>query len=232
MLARRAGRCGTSITLDPARWCGAARSRPNTAPQASGRPGRGPRAILGHGRGNADPPGARPDQPDRGRRRGQRAPAAERIERARDAGAQLVVLPELCLSGYPPEDLLLRRDFLDAVRRGARALAADVTGIVALVGFPERVERPEPRRPTRSSTRSRPPAHNSLAVLADGEVAAVYRKVHLPNYGVFDERRYFEPGDRARPDRGRRRPGRPHGLRGHLGPRRPPRARRRPPARG
>jgi NAD+ synthase (glutamine-hydrolysing) len=121
---------------------------------------------------------------------------SESIERARESGAQLVLLPELCLSGYPPEDLVLRRDFLDAVREGLDSLAAGVDGIVALVGFPERVERsaeeledfdplidPPP-----------PPAHNSLAVLAGGEVRGVYRKWDLPNYGVFDERRYFEPG--------------------------------------
>jgi NAD+ synthase (glutamine-hydrolysing) len=122
---------------------------------------------------------------------------SESIERARDDGAQLVVLPELCVSGYPPEDLVLRRDFLDAVREGLDSIAAEVEGIVALVGFPERVERsaeelehfdplidPPP-----------PPAHNSLAVLADREVRGIYRKCDLPNYGVFDERRYFEPGD-------------------------------------
>src|SRR6476661_1471808 len=67
---------------------------------------------------------------------------AESIERARDGGAQLVVLPELCLSGYPPEDLVLRRDFLGAVREGLDTVAAEVEGIVALVGFPERFERP------------------------------------------------------------------------------------------
>jgi NAD+ synthase (glutamine-hydrolysing) len=121
---------------------------------------------------------------------------SESIERAHDAGAQLVLLPELCLSGYPPEDLLLRRDFLSAVGQGLDAVAAGVEGIVALIGFPERVVRspeelehfdplidPPP-----------PPAHNSLAIVADGEVRGVYRKFDLPNYGVFDERRYFEPG--------------------------------------
>src|SRR3954452_720345 len=66
---------------------------------------------------------------------------SESIERARDAGAQLVLLPELCLSGYPPEDLLLRGDFLEAVREGLDAVARDAEGTVALVGFPERVER-------------------------------------------------------------------------------------------
>ncbi len=121
---------------------------------------------------------------------------SESIERARDEGAQLVLLPELCVSGYPPEDLVLRRDFLDAVRQGLETIAADVDGIVALVGFPERVEYPaevlEHFDPLIDPPL--PPAHNSLAVLADGEVRAIYRKCDLPNYGVFDERRYFEPG--------------------------------------
>jgi NAD+ synthase (glutamine-hydrolysing) len=121
---------------------------------------------------------------------------SESIETAREAGAQLVLLPELCLSGYPPEDLVLRRDFLEAVREGLDEVASATDGIVALVGFPEGVERapeelehfdplidPPP-----------PPAHNSLAVLAGRELHGIYRKCDLPNYGVFDERRYFEPG--------------------------------------
>src|SRR5215204_7400334 len=119
------------------------------------------------------------------------------IERARDAGAQLVLLPELCLSGYPPEDLVLRRDFLAAVREGLDAAASDVEGIVALIGFPERVERPheELERFDPLIDPPPPPAHNSLAIVAEGEVQGVYSKCDLPNYGVFDERRYFEPGD-------------------------------------
>jgi NAD+ synthase (glutamine-hydrolysing) len=121
---------------------------------------------------------------------------SESIERARDGGAQLVILPELCLSGYPPEDLVLRRDFLDAVRQGLDAIAAEVEGTVALVGFPEPVERPpdELAHFDPLIDAPPPPAYNSLAVLAGGEVRAVYRKCHLPNYGVFDERRYFQPG--------------------------------------
>jgi len=123
----------------------------------------------------------------------------ESIERAGESGAQLVVLPELCVSGYPPEDLLLRRDFLAVVREGLDAVAADVRRIVALVGFPERVERSEAELegfdPLIDPTP--PPAHNSLAILADGEIQGIYRKCDLPNYGVFDERRYFEPGDEA-----------------------------------
>ena len=103
---------------------------------------------------------------------------ADSVARAREAGAQLVVLPELALTGYPPEDLLLKTHFLDAARATLEELAARVTGIVALVGFPERAD----------------DVYNAAAVLADGGVAAVYRKVYLPNYGVFDEQRYFQSG--------------------------------------
>ena len=106
---------------------------------------------------------------------------AERTARARDAGAALVVFPELALTGYPPEDLLLKTHFLDAARVALDELAAQTRGIAALVGFPERGD----------------DVYNSAAVLADGRVAAVYRKMHLPNYGVFDEQRYFQAGREA-----------------------------------
>jgi NAD+ synthase (glutamine-hydrolysing) len=98
------------------------------------------------------------------------------------AGASLVVTPELSLCGYPPEDLLLRPAFLDACAAELAALASGVTGVVALVGFPER---------------DRGVRHNAVAVLRDGRVAAVYRKQRLPNYTVFDEQRYFAPGTAA-----------------------------------
>ena len=104
---------------------------------------------------------------------------AEQIARARQAGAQLVVFPEQALAGYPAEDLWLRSRFLAAARSALDGLARDVAGIVALVGFPEQDAG----------------TYNSVAVLAAGEVRATYRKSLLPNYGVFDERRYFEPGD-------------------------------------
>jgi NAD+ synthase (glutamine-hydrolysing) len=105
---------------------------------------------------------------------------AEWIGRARDAGAAIVVFPELAISGYPPEDLLLKAHFLDAVGAELEGLAEHATDVVAVVGFPERGES----------------VYNSAAVLADGRVAAIYRKTLLPNYGVFDEERYFEPGER------------------------------------
>jgi NAD+ synthase (glutamine-hydrolysing) len=104
------------------------------------------------------------------------------LRRAREAGADLVLLPELALTGYPPEDLLLREHFLTDAATALEKLARAVTGTTAIVGAPElaggRV-------------------HNVAAVLADGAVQHIYRKIHLPNYGVFDEQRYFAPGDTA-----------------------------------
>jgi NAD+ synthase (glutamine-hydrolysing) len=105
----------------------------------------------------------------------------ERTAAARDQGAALVVFPELSLTGYPPEDLLLKTSFLDAAAAALEELAAQTRGIVALVGFPESAD----------------DVYNAAAVLADGEVAAIYRKMYLPNYGVFDEQRYFQSGAEA-----------------------------------
>ncbi len=117
------------------------------------------------------------------------------IELAKGEGAQLVLFPELALTGYPPEDLLLREHFLTDTGAVLNELAASTTGIVAIVGFPERIEGAR-RGPAPGSVG--PVAtvvHNSAAVLADGKVGSVYRKVHLPNYGVFDEQRYFKSGE-------------------------------------
>lgn len=99
---------------------------------------------------------------------------------ARDRlNAQAVVFPELTLSGYPPEDLILRPDFLAAVERELHALAGQIHGITAIVGFPEK----QTGMP-----------FNSAAVIRDGAIHKIYRKQALPNYGVFDEKRYFLPG--------------------------------------
>jgi len=115
---------------------------------------------------------------------GNAAKVAEWIERAAAAGAELTIFPELCIPGYPAEDLYLKRHFVAANRAAVEELARGVTETVALVGFAEPVAGGGDYRH----------AHNSLAVLADGEVRAVYRKNRLPNYSVFDEQRYFVPG--------------------------------------
>jgi NAD+ synthase (glutamine-hydrolysing) len=113
------------------------------------------------------------------------AKVAEWIGRARDEDAELVIFPELCIPGYPAEDLYLKRHFLAANQRAVEELAPDATGITALVGFAE---------PAADGGDARH-AHNSTAVLADGTVQAIYRKSRLPNYSVFDEQRYFIPAD-------------------------------------
>jgi NAD+ synthase (glutamine-hydrolysing) len=100
------------------------------------------------------------------------------IAEARGERADLVVFPELATSGYPPEDLLLRPGFVRAARRSLEEIAASTEGVVALVGTPW-FDRD---------------LANACAVCADGVVRAVYRKHFLPNYGVFDEHRYFAEG--------------------------------------
>jgi NAD+ synthase (glutamine-hydrolysing) len=113
--------------------------------------------------------------------RGNARKVSDQIARARDEGAGLVVFPELTLSGYPPEDLLLKTSFLDAAQMELRELASQTQGIVAVVGYPEQAD----------------DVYNTAAVLADGDVVATYRKMYLPNYGVFDEQRYFQSGAEA-----------------------------------
>jgi NAD+ synthase (glutamine-hydrolysing) len=112
---------------------------------------------------------------------GNEARIAAQIVAARELGAPLVCCPELALTGYPPEDLLLKEHFLADARDALHRLAAHTRGIVAVVGYPERAE----------------DVHNAAAILADGALRASYRKLHLPNYGVFDELRYFQPGTRG-----------------------------------
>jgi NAD+ synthase (glutamine-hydrolysing) len=109
------------------------------------------------------------------------AKISRRIEDAREAGAELVLLPELAITGYPPEDLLLKEHFLRASAEALTELASGVEGIVAVVGYPERTE----------------DVFNSIAVIADGAVRASYRKTRLWNYGVADEERYFQAGPGA-----------------------------------
>ncbi|HSB38490.1 MAG TPA: NAD+ synthase [Gaiellaceae bacterium] len=108
---------------------------------------------------------------------GNRARIVTAIDEAKAAGADLVLLPELAVTGYPPEDLLLRPGFVRAARESLDRVAAATRDVVALVGFPH-LDRD---------------LFNACAVCAAGEVKALYRKRFLPNYGVFDEDRYFAP---------------------------------------
>ncbi|HKX99387.1 MAG TPA: NAD+ synthase [Steroidobacteraceae bacterium] len=105
---------------------------------------------------------------------------ALRVEEARRAGAQLVATPELALSGYPPEDLLFHRGFRRRVEESLARLSEAARGIDLLVGYPEY---------------SGGVLFNSAAWIRDGRRIANYRKQRLPNYQVFDEKRYFTPGD-------------------------------------
>lgn len=102
------------------------------------------------------------------------------LEKAREAGAQIVVFPEMSLTGYPPEDLLLKTDFIQAAASELTALAARTDGITAVFG-------------TIHHDRD---LFNAAVVAHDGHIAAVYHKRFLPNYGVFDENRYFRAGRR------------------------------------
>jgi NAD+ synthetase len=102
----------------------------------------------------------------------------EMIGVARDEyGADIVLFPELAISGYPPEDLLLRPSFLADCDAAIRRVAAAATGIVAVVGWPESAGAV---------------VYNAASVLRDGAIDQTYRKRELPNYAVFDERRYFD----------------------------------------
>ncbi|HJQ73816.1 MAG TPA: NAD+ synthase [Gaiellaceae bacterium] len=110
---------------------------------------------------------------------GNRALILARLEEARAAGADLVVFPELAVTGYPPEDLLLRPGFVRAARDSLDLVAAETREIVVLVGVPLLDGA----------------LYNACAICADGEVTGWAKKWHLPNYGVFDEKRYFASGD-------------------------------------
>ena len=103
-------------------------------------------------------------------------------EQARDElGADAIVFPELSLTGYPPEDLLLRPHFIEQVELAVASLCRDISGITAIIGYP---------------LRQQDKLYNVAGVIQEGEVS-VYRKQHLPNYSVFDEQRYFTAGTEA-----------------------------------
>src|SRR3990172_1479416 len=103
------------------------------------------------------------------------------IKEAKSYGADMVAFPELSLTGYPPEDLLLKPKFIDDNLDCLNALSGKIKGITAIVGFVDRdVD-----------------IYNAAAIIHKGVVAQIYHKMYLPNYGVFDEQRYFQAGVEA-----------------------------------
>jgi len=111
---------------------------------------------------------------------GNRARILDAARRAAEQGADLVAFPELAITGYPPEDQLLRSSFIEEARASLERLAEEARGLPALIVGCVEFDRH---------------LYNSAAVVHDGEIVAMYHKQHLPNYGVFDEDRYFTAGD-------------------------------------
>ena len=106
----------------------------------------------------------------------------QQLTLAQDAGCAIVAFPELAVTGYPPEDLLLRRAFCEASRESVAQITSQTAGLIAIVGFVDWLDGS---------------AYNAAAVLADGVWVDTYHKRRLPNYGVFDEERYFAAGRRV-----------------------------------
>ncbi|MCX5801473.1 MAG: NAD+ synthase [Candidatus Eisenbacteria bacterium] len=106
----------------------------------------------------------------------------EYIHRARDGQSDLVAFPELSITGYPPEDLLLQPSFVRDSQEALAAIVRETKGIIAVVGFPY------------AEAHDGSTLYNAAVIARDGSLVSVYRKMLLPNYGVFDEKRYFTAG--------------------------------------
>jgi NAD+ synthetase len=119
---------------------------------------------------------------------GNRELILEAVRQGKDAGVELVVSPELAVSGYPPKDLLARRTFVRECREVLEELAAGVGDTAAVVGFPEE-----------NTGATGMPVYNSCALLHRSKIVAIARKSLLPTYDIFDEKRYFEPAARNVP---------------------------------
>jgi NAD+ synthase (glutamine-hydrolysing) len=103
------------------------------------------------------------------------------IDDAKNNGCDLIIFPELTITGYPPEDLLLKDNFIKSNINALEKIAKNTDDITAIVGF---VSKKKDKR------------YNSAAILQNGRIQNIYHKIYLPNYGVFDEKRYFEPGNK------------------------------------
>ncbi|MBN1883268.1 MAG: NAD+ synthase [Deltaproteobacteria bacterium] len=110
---------------------------------------------------------------------GNTAKVAQYIEQAREKNVDVVMFPELAICGYPPEDLLLKKRFVEHCRQSLEELIPKTRGITAVVGLPDQIDGD---------------IFNAAALMHDGKLIDIYHKVELPNYGVFDEKRYFSRG--------------------------------------
>ena len=121
---------------------------------------------------------------------GNEAAIADAMTMAAEADADMLLVPELALTGYPPEDLVHRRDFVDANLAALHRLALSAADLTAIVGFVDHAS----DTPRGAADSEETPVANAAAILGDGCVSGIYHKVLLPNYGVFDEDRYFSVG--------------------------------------
>ena len=109
---------------------------------------------------------------------GNREKILDRIRKSRDLGATLVAFPELAITGYPPEDLLFKSKFIESNQRSLDLIVRETQDITAVIGFIDRQD----------------DIYNAAAIACDGKLVDIYHKTYLPNYGVFDENRYFQAG--------------------------------------
>lgn len=103
----------------------------------------------------------------------------EHIHKARDLGTHMIIFPELAITGYPPEDLLFKPKFLQSNHQVLNQLVNETQNIAAIFGFVDRHD----------------DIYNAAAIACDGQLIDIYHKAYLPNYGVFDEDRYFQAGN-------------------------------------
>jgi len=129
---------------------------------------------------------------------GNTAKIIEYIKKARDSGVDLVVFPELVITGYPPKDLLLKPSFIEANRRALAQILSETADIAVILGFVDHSDAPFVSNIYDISALPKKTLYNSAALLHDRKLIGIQHKMHLPNYDVFDEKRYFKPGTENR----------------------------------
>ncbi|MHC1600151.1 MAG: NAD+ synthase [Candidatus Methanospirareceae archaeon] len=117
----------------------------------------------------------------------------EYIKKARENGADLVMFPELAITGYPPKDLLLKPSFIEANKRALERIIAETKDIAVIVGFVDYSDIPPAKNAYDTSVLSKKTLYNAAALIRNGQMIGIQHKMHLSNYDVFDEKRYFKP---------------------------------------